>query len=88
MDIDAGEIHQTILEINEVEDKIHYLISKRDKLKAKLEELQDYDVYFYWDNDKEDKWMMSTEVPDIMYSNVIKMNVIDARKLFRLLHNK
>ena len=54
MDIDTGEIHQTILEINEVEEKnkIHYLISRLDKLKAKLEELQDYDVYLSWDDGK------------------------------------
>ena len=88
MDIDAGAIHQTNLEIKEVEDKIHYLISKRDKLKAKLEELKDYDVYLSWDNGGESAWAISTDVPFIWRNNVIKMKVSDARKLQKLLSNK
>ena len=44
MDIDAGAIHQTNLEIKEIEEKICYLTSRLDKLKAKLEELQELQV--------------------------------------------
>lgn len=63
MEIDTKELHQILSELKEVEDKIHYLISTRDKLKAKLEELQNYDAYLYWDNGEEDIWAMSTDVP-------------------------
>ena len=88
MDINTGEIHQTILEINEVEEKICYLTSRLDKLKAKLEELQDYDVYLSWDDGNEGVWSMSTDAPFIWRNNVIKMKVSDARKLQKLLNNK
>lgn len=88
MDIDTGEIHQTILEINEVEEKICYLTSRLDKLKAKLEELRDYDVYLSWDDGNEGVWTLSTDAPFIWRNNVIKMKVSDARKLQKLLNNK
>lgn len=88
MDIDAEAIHQTILEINEVEEKICYLTSRLDKLKAKLEELQDYDVYLSWDDGDGRAWSMSTDEPFIWRNNVIKMKVSDARKLQKLLNNK
>ena len=88
MDIDVEAIHQTNLEIKEVEDKIHYLISKRDKLKAGLEELKDYDVYLSWDNGGESAWAISTDAPFIWRNNVIKMKVSDAGKLQKLLRKQ
>lgn len=85
MEIDTEELHQTRSEIKEVEDKIHHLISTRDKLQAKLEELQNYDVYIYWDDGEEDKWAMSTDVPYPWIHNIIKMKMSDAEKLYNLL---
>lgn len=88
MELDTKELHQTRSEIKEVEDKIHHLISTRDKLQAKLEELQNYDVYLYWDNGEEDNWAMSTEVPYFWIHNIIKMKASDARKLYKLLRKQ
>lgn len=88
MDIDVEAIHQTILEINEVEEKICYLNSRLNKLKAKLEELQDYDVYLSWDDGDEEAWSMSTDAPFIWRNNVIKMKVSDAGKLQKLLRKR
>ena len=88
MDIDVEAIHQTNLEIKEVEEKICYLTSRLGKLKAGLEELKDYDVYLSWDDGNEGVWSMSTDAPFIWRNNVIKMKVSDARKLQKLLNNK
>lgn len=88
MEIDTKELHQTTSEIKEIEDKIHHLISTRDKLQVKLEELQNYDVYFYWYNGEEDNWMMSTDVPYFRTHNIIKMKASDARKLYKLLRKQ